>query len=167
MNTDTQEVRLQWIKGDKVPNVEKVVSQDGEWTLFESGSRIATNLIHEFMLPIEGEPLDFDIADAIQPIQNNVNNQAVKTQVKKYDNPIRTLFNKQKKTDKVDLKLNFSINVPTKDIFSIISMTFDEDEVVMELDSFISDQIDASFIKDTLRTAIEELIDTRYKTKKN
>jgi hypothetical protein len=43
-------------------------------------------------------------------------------------------------------------------------MSFDEEEVLVELDSFISNQIDTDVLKDTLRTSIEELIQKRFKT---
>lgn len=168
MENSTQEMTLQWIKGDKIGNVEKLSSQDEEWTVFESGSRIATGLINEFMIPVEGEPLDLN-PSSIPPVAAEFNKAdsrvtGTRTSTKSVkENPIKTLFDKQKKTDKVDLKLTFSINVPSKDIFDIISMTFDEDEVVMELDSFISTQINSEILKDTLRTSIEELINTRYK----
>lgn len=169
MDNSTQEITLQWVKGDKIGNIEKISRQDGEWTVFESGSRIATDLINEFMLPIEGALFDLDPpAELLGPIGSDgpgphpigiqVSPKAAK------ENPIKTLFDKQKKTDKIDLKLTFSINVPAKDIFDIISMTFDEDEVIAELDSFISAQINPEILKDTLRTSIEELIKKRYKS---
>ena len=168
MDNSTQEIILQWTKGDKIGNVEKISTQDSEWTVFQSGSRIATGLINEFMIPLEGEPLDLNPLEILEPTGSNrpgphptgiqISPEPVK------ENPIKTLFGKQKKTDKVDLKLTFSISVPAKDIFDIISMTFDEDEVVAELDSFISAQINPEILKDTLRTSIKELIKTRYKS---
>lgn len=166
---NAQEITLQWVKGDKIGNVEKVSNQDSQWTVFQSGSRIATGLINEFMIPLEGEPLDLGTLPEITDLQppNEKVTRSAKTPIltkPAKENPIKTLFDKQKKTDNVDLRLTFSINVPTKDIFNIISMTFDEDEVIAELDSFISSQINQEILKDTLRTSIEELIKTRYKT---
>lgn len=167
MDNSTQEIALQWIKGDKIGNVEKIDNQNSEWTTFQSGSRIATDLIHEFMIPIEGEPLDLSIlSESLGPTGSNglgPHPNGTQGLIKhKKDNPIKTLFDKQKKTDKVDLKLSFSISVPAKNIFDIISMSFDEDEVIAELDSFISAQINPEILKDTLRTSIEELIKDRY-----
>jgi hypothetical protein len=161
-NSTETSVSLQWIKGDKIGSVEQISLHEGEWTIFSSGTRIATNLIGEFMIPIEGEPLDLNPVQPTlitpSPISASIN---VKRQPK--DNPIKTLFDKQKKTDKVELKLTFSINVPTSDIFNIINMTFDEDEVRAELDSFISNQINEEVIKETLITSINELIEKRFK----
>ncbi len=171
-NTELEtEVVLQWIKGDKIGNVEIVKNKDNEWTTFKSGTRIASNLINEFMIPLEGEPLDFNYQ---QPVPNSVLDKTAigphtpketrKPNIdKKSDNPIKMLFNKQKKTDRADLTLNFYVNVPTKDIFDIINMSFDEDEVLAELNSFISNQIDESLLKDTLKTSIEDLIQNKFK----
>lgn len=166
MDNSIQEIKLQWIKGDKIGNVESVVTQNAEWTNFQSGSRIATPLINEFMIPIEGEPLELTQAnetfDLDKPKLSKTANNTTNQNTNK-ENPIKTLFNKQKKTDDINLNLSFSIKVPTRDIFNIISMTFGEDEVAMELDSFISEQIDEHILKDTLRESIKELVADRYK----
>jgi hypothetical protein len=79
-------------------------------------------------------------------------------------NPIKILFDKQKKTDDIKLSLNFSINVPTTDIFNILSITFEEDEVIEELTKFIQNQIDDKSIKETLDETIKSLIISRYKS---
>ncbi len=52
---------LQWIKGEKMGDVETVKGIDNEWTMFESGGRIYTELINEFLSPVQGEPLDFGL----------------------------------------------------------------------------------------------------------
>jgi hypothetical protein len=169
-NIVTPDVTLQWTKGDKVGNVEKVENQDGEWTVFQSGARIATSLINEFMIPIEGEPLDLNASLGINTpsdfhLHNSQGNHTTEIQrsVKPTkDNPIKTLFDKQKKTDQINLELSIPINVPLIDIFNIISMSFDEEEVLKELDSFISNQVNVENIKDTLQKSIHELIVERY-----
>ena len=40
---------LQWIKGEKMGNIETVKGIDNEWTMFESGGRIYTELINELI----------------------------------------------------------------------------------------------------------------------
>jgi hypothetical protein len=149
--------QLQWIKGDKIGNPETIDSQDNVWTVFKSGSRIATDLIDEFMITVSGELLDFTGSNQTE-VPHIISQKEIK------DNPIKTLFAKQKKTDEVNLNLNFSIKIPTADIFNIISMTFDSDEVLLELDSFISNQIDKEILKKALRDSIEQLIIDKFKT---
>ena len=159
---NTEELKLQWIKGDKMGTVETVVGTEGEWTIFESGGRVSTGLIGEFLSPIDGEPLDFTPSQITVPqtipVQDNA--PTVSTNA---SSPIRTLFDKQKKNDKIKLTLSFPIEVPKEAIYEIISSSFDLDEVNDELESFIVDQISDGFVKDSLMESIKELISTRYK----
>lgn len=152
-----EQKQLQWIKGDKMGAVEVVKGDEGEWTLFEGGGRIATSLISEFLQDIVGEPLDF----STPTIQSPIKQAAIKSTNSL--SPIRTLFDKQKKNDKVKLNLTFPIEVPGKDIYEIISSSFDETEVSTELEKFIKDQISEDLILDSLFESIKQLISTRYK----
>ena len=84
------------------------------------------------------------------------------TPQKAITSPIRTLFDKQKKNDKVKLNLSFPIDVPKKAIYEIISSSFDSEEVNDELEVFIKNQISEDLILDSLFDSIKELIKTRY-----
>lgn len=159
---NAEEVKLQWIKGDKFGTVETVKGIDNEWTLFNSGGRIATNLISEFLEPVDGEPLNFDPPTPALKRAAEVYKEKVPTQ-EATSSPIRTLFDKQKKNDKIKLNLTFPIEVPKKAIYEIISSSFDADEVNDELESFIKNQISDDLILDSLFDSITELIKTRYK----
>jgi len=153
--------QLQWIKGDKIGTVEVISGNDGEWTTFESGSRIATSLISEFLMPIDGEPLDFNPPNPALTKAAETYKEKVTTQPK-VTSPIRTLFDKQKKNDGVKLNLTFPIDVPKKAIYEIISTSFDLDEVNEELESYIKDQISEDLVKDSLFESIKQLIKSRY-----
>lgn len=166
---------LQWVKGDKIDDVEEILEVGTEWTKFRSGSRIASNIVSEFMIPVEGEPLNLNANDNINISNNeNLNNTQINTKrvvsekivsnEQEKINPIKILFDKQKKTELIDLSLNFSINVPSKDIFDIINTTFDESEVINELTLFISNQINFDIIKSTLDESIKTLILNKYKS---
>lgn len=159
---NTEEVILQWIKGDKFGSVETIKSTEGEWTIFRSGGRIATNLLNEFLEPVNGDPLNFEPPTPALKKAAEVYKQKVPTQ-EVISSPIRTLFDKQKKNDKIKLNLTFPIEVPKKAIYEIISSSFDLDEVNDELESFIKNQISDDLILDSLFDSITELIKTRYK----
>jgi len=161
---NTELIKLQWIKGDKIGTVETISSTEGEWTIFNSGGRISTNLIGEFLQPVEGEPLDFDNVPSPSPaLKKAAEIYKEKVPQKTVSSPIRTLFDKQKKNDKIKLNLSFPIEIPKKAIYEIISSSFDLDEVNNELESFIKDQINDDLIYDSLFDSIKELISTRYK----
>ncbi len=168
MNMLEEGQQLQWTKGDKIGTVEEISMHENEWTKFKSGSRIATNLINEFMIPIEGEPLDFNQVSEKPLIQNKVDTNLINanssSKLNKNSNPIKILFDKQKKTENIELNLKFLINVPSSDIFDIINMSFDESEVTEELNSFILNQINETLLKDTLTKAVETLILEKYKS---
>ena len=159
---NTEEKKLQWIKGDKLGNVEIVKGVDNEWTIFNSGGRIATNLLSEFLEPLDGEPLDFNPPTPASTKAAKVYKEKLPPQ-KETSSPIRTLFDKQKKNDKVKLNLTFPIEVPKKAIYEIISSSFDSEEVNDELESFIKNQISEDLILDSLFDSIKELIKSRYK----
>jgi hypothetical protein len=159
---NTEEKKLQWIKGDKLGTVESIKDTEGTWTTFHSGNRIATNLISEFLEPLDGEPLEFDPPAPALIKAAEVYKEKVPTQ-EAASSPIRTLFDKQKKNDKVKLNLTFPIEVPKKAIYEIISSSFDSNEVNDELESFIKDQISEDLILNSLFESIKELISTRYK----
>jgi len=158
---NTEEEKLQWIKGDKFGAVETIKGIEGEWTVFAGGGRIATNLLSEFLEPLDGDPLDFNpptpaLTEAAKAYKEKVPPQKAIT------SPIRTLFDKQKKNDKVKLNLLFPIEVPKKAIYEIINSSFDADEVNNELESFIKNQVSEDLILDSLFDSIKELIKTRY-----
>ena len=160
----TDNVKLQWVKGDKFGSVETIKGIDGEWTLFESGGRISTNLISEFLEVVNGQPLDFGSpTPVVEKDGHHIASEIVPPQKTNDQSPIRTLFDKQKKNDKVKLNLIFPIEVPKEDIYEIISSSFDTDEVNEELESFIKNQISEDLILDSLFDSIKELIKTRYK----
>ena len=48
-NNIEEPLKLQWIKGDKFGDVETVDKEEGEFTLFQGGGKIFTNLIPEFL----------------------------------------------------------------------------------------------------------------------
>ena len=77
--------------------------------------------------------------------------------------PIRVLFNKQKKNNKVKLILEFPVNIPVKGVYELMSTSFDKDEVNEQLQSFILDQLPEDEITDCLFDSIKSLIESKYK----
>ena len=162
--------RYQWIKSEKTGNVVEVEKEDGNWTNFTDGSRVATELIPEFLLPLEGDELpiksDLHTIGAIG-IPKGVNSNVVDTEAVEIEDeiksPIAILFDKQKKNDKVKLTIDFSIEIPKIDIYEIIQSSFDKEEVKDELKSFILNQLEEDDILDSLHNSINNLIEERYK----
>jgi len=164
-STETIEpIKLQWIKGDKIGNVETVKGSDSEWTLFESGARISSSLINEFMIPIGSNDPILDFDSAVSNVTNTSRKREQQNLSKPHieKNPVRMLFDKQKNADEVTLSLSLNITVPKKEIFNIISVSFEEEEVIKELRSFIEDQIKEDLVKESIKNSIHSLIEERY-----
>ena len=162
----------QWIKGDLSGDIVTFKDEGPLWITFNEGGRIATDLRDEFL-----QQLDPDIAgEFVKP--NTIGIDPLNTSIKptvnassnveipaKQASPIRVLFNKQKKNDKVKLTLQFPVNIPPNGIFNLMSSSFDADEVRDELQSFILDQLSEDEILDCLHSSVQSLIESKYKDK--
>ena len=67
---------LQWVKGDKIGNVETVAKDDGQWLTFDGGGRISKALLGEYMMDVAEGTLSADELQLMQqymksPVQPN------------------------------------------------------------------------------------------------
>ena len=163
----TKEVYYQWIKGDNAGDVVTIKDIGDKWIKFNEGGRLAKDLQDEFI-----QPLDEDIAGEFvnQPASNDPLNVSapkkdihVETALPTTPSPIRVLFNKQKKNNKVKLLLEFPVNIPQKAVYELMSTSFDKDEVNDVLQSFILDQLSEDEILDCLHNSVQSLIESKYK----
>jgi len=158
----------QWVKGEKSGDVVTIKNIDDKWINFNEGGRLATEFRSEFL-----QELDSDIAgEFVKPqmlINDPLNVSASPKKIqevvipKKEISPIRVLFNKQKKNNKVKLLLEFPVNIPTKGVYELMSTSFDKKEVNEQLESFILDQLSEDEILDCLHNSVKSLIESKYK----
>lgn len=156
----------QWIKGDDTGNVVTIKNEDDKWINFNNGTRLAKDLKAEFI-----QPLEADIAGELLKTQTPIGMPSTTVQKttgdvlipKKEISPIRVLFNKQKKNNKVKLLLEFPVSIPQKDVYELMSTSFDKDEVDDVLQSFILDQLSEDEILDCLHNSVQSLIESKYK----
>lgn len=156
----------QWIKGELTGTVVTIKDIDDKWINFVEGGRLSKSLRDEFIQPLEEdlaqefkktEPHKVIPPATVQKITGDVSIS------KKEISPIRVLFNKQKKNNKVKLLLEFPVNIPQKAIYELMSTSFDKDEVNDILQSFILDQLSEDEILDCLHNSVQSLIDNKYK----
>lgn len=163
-------VYWQWIKGEKSGDVVTIKDTDDQWINFNEGGRLAKDLQDEFI-----QLLDEDIAgEFINPTSAGTDPLNVSAPQKlpaevlipaldTTPNPIRVLFNKQKKNNKVKLLLEFPVNIPQKAVYELMSTSFDRDEVNDVLKTFILDQLSEDELHDCLHGSVESLIESKYK----
>jgi hypothetical protein len=70
------------------------------------------------------------------------------------DNPIVSLLQKQK-PNWVEVSINLKLNLPTKNLYNVLSSSFDdaEDEII----EFVVRDLDIEVIKDSLRINIKDI----------
>ena len=168
----TTKVHWQWIKGDESGNVVTFKDEGSQWITFNEGGRIATGLRDEFLQQLNPDLVGEFVKDSpsIDPLATGGANLIAPTAsvapekvIVKPVSPIRVLFNKQKKNNKVKLMLEFPVNIPSKGIYELMSTSFDSNDVNEDLYSFIYDQLSEDEIIKCLQDSIKSLIENKYK----
>ncbi len=168
----TKPIYWQWIKSDDRGKVVTFKDVGVEWITFNEGGRIATGLRDEFLQPLDSDiagelvgSATFGVAPGITTSSSSISRIGI-GQTEPTDqpkSPIRILFDKQKKNNEVGLILEFPINIPSIEIYDLMSTSFDSEEVNEELQSFILDQLSKDEISDCLFNSIISLIQSKYK----
>ena len=152
----------QWVKGETSGNVVTIKDTDDKWINFNEGGRLAKDLMDEYIQPLNADIANEFTTTNIEVIQHTAD-ISVAANVTTVPSPIRFLFDKQKKNDRVKLLLDFPVNIPHKGIYELMSTSFDKDEVDEQLFSFILDQLSQEEITKCLLDSIKSLIMSKYK----
>ncbi len=145
--------KYRWIRSERAGEIVEYQSVDEEWTYFTDKSRIANDLILDYLEEV------FDH----KPTPTTLAQPQLKTTKETQDSPILQLFSRQKKNDKIKMPINLSVEVPKKTIYDVIGASFDELEVDEELEKFIKGQVDMEAMVDIVNQSIKNLIKERYK----
>ncbi len=148
--------KYRWIRSEKAGKIVEYHNIDDEWTYFTDGSRIANDLIEEYLEEVHDHK-------PTMLVNNPASITLAQSQLETQDSPILQLFNMQKKNDKIKMPINLSIEVPKKTIYDVIGSSFDELEVEEELEKFIKGQVDMDIMVDIVNQSIKNLIKERYK----
>jgi hypothetical protein len=154
---------FQWIKGDDAGNTEifKNISLNGDISFieFNSGKRINTELLEEFMimLPAQPKPVEIPQPQYNPPVQTHqstvtsiIYDDAKNAQI---DSPIYKLLKKQKK-NMVEVSIKIKLNLPPKDLYTVLSGSFEDAE--KEIIDFVLDGVDIENIKASLSDSIKK-----------
>ena len=155
---------FEWIKGDHNTAVEsyKNVTQLGDsfFIEFQSGNRINTEFLDEFMIIYPAQPKNkpsktfpeipgnveikdkFSVTSIVYEDQKNIDT----------DSPIYKLLRKQKK-NMVEVSIKIKLNLPPKELYSVLLDSFEDAEV--EIIDFVLDGVDIQTIKDSLSASVK------------
>jgi hypothetical protein len=156
----------QWIKGDDSGMDEKykdIILNDGiSFIVFQSGKRINSDLLNDYMLMLPAQPAQtmHSTPVNIPQVQTGSNEQTTVTsiiyndsKIPQNDSPIYKLLKKQKK-NMVDVSIKIKLNLPPKDLYTVLSGSFEDAE--SEIIDFVLDGVDIEDIKTSLADSIKK-----------
>ena len=172
-STIEQDSVYQWIKGDRTGEMVKFkeITQDDtgdQFVNFTDGTRIRGSLFQEYLIPSEVEIDNDEIFGRNVPVSNDrrlqVGNVSVNTVYavtpKRSESPIRVLLEKQK-PNWVKINIELEINIPTKELYEILSNSFEEAE--KEIIEFCTEELEMEDIKKALGETLKKI----YTSKKS
>lgn len=155
---------FQWIKGEDISMMEKFknVTANGDLMFieFESGKRINTELVNEFMIMLPAQPKQQPIVQQLPQKAEPSNSHFAVTSIDygdqknlSPDSPIYKLLKKQKKNI-VEISIKLKLNLPPKELYTVLSGSFDDAE--SEIIDFVLDGVDIDSIKASLAESIRK-----------
>ena len=171
---------FQWIKGDKMGNVEKfldVVPDEATgmtFVEFRGGGRINVELLEEYLDKFPATKVDFKDEQVItetvlqQPMQENTlpstpDRQPSRNSVSSIEleeSPIYKLL-KQQKENWVNVNITLKLNLPPKSLYNVLISSFDsaDDEII----NYVTEGIDIEDIRSALADSISNYYDASQK----
>ena len=153
---------FQWIKGENLMNVvsfDIVTQQDDEFYIhFKGGSRINYNILEEYMTwypsqRIEPRPAPTPVPQSQASVSSIKFGDAGSSVNEASQSPIYNLLARQKMKP-VEIEFKIKVPLPSKDLFNVLTSSFDDAE--NEIVQFIIDSIDIDDIRNTLSKSIRE-----------
>lgn len=151
-----------WTKGDNTGTVceyESVFKDPTTgiiWINFKGGTRINYALLNEYMMQIDSSSIVHNEPVAQNnnlPVKNVMLSES-KAKVPDLENPIVSLLQKQK-PNWVEVGINLKLNLPTKNLYNVLTSSFDDAEE--EIIEFVVRDLDIEIIKESLRINIKDI----------
>lgn len=154
---------FQWIKGENLMDVvvfDSVTQQEDQFYIhFKGGTRINYSILEEYMTwfpsqRIEPKPAPAPVAQSQASVSSiKFGDSGTVTISQASQSPIYNLLARQKKKP-VEIELKIKVPLPSKDLFNVLTSSFDDAE--NEIVQFIIDSIDIDDIRNTLSKSIRE-----------
>jgi len=149
---------FEWIKGDLSgsTNLFKEIKHSGEnfFIEFVEGGRINEDLVEEYTL-FYPAPISPSLQIQASPEKSSTVTSIVYGESQKTSNPDSPIYNlliKQKK-NMVEVSIKIELNLPSKELYSVLSSSFDDAE--NEIIKFVIDGVDIEDIKKSLSESIK------------
>ena len=175
---ELSKVDFQWIKGDKMGNVEKFdgVTTDESTGMtfidFKGGGRINLELLEEYLESFPASKVDFGDTQIspdvpVNPLPKDVQTQPAASKrntvssVALEESPIYKLL-KQQKENWVNVNISLKLNLPPKSLYNVLISSFDgaNEEII----NYVTEGIDIEDIRSALAESITSYYDASQKS---
>ena len=166
LSEEFSELEFQWIKGENIGGLERFSRFEEEndltFVVFKSGSRINKELLNEYMESFR-TPMPQPVANPTKTEVNSINygtNKGSLFAPPNKNSAIYGLLSKQK-PNFVDVNMSIKINLPPKELYDVLTTSFDgaEEEIV----DYVISSLDIDDIKKVLSDSI---LNTYYQVKR-
>lgn len=161
----------QWIKGDNLSMIQHYadIKEEGgkKYIIFTDKSRISLDLINEYMIKTEkgfeeSIIINTPTLNSNQTEEEDVKHKGIKTRdfsqefIKNgiEESPIFPLLSKQKE-NWVDVDLKLTINLPPKNLWDILMVSFEDAE--KDILEYVTKDLDIEVVRQSLRESIKEI----------
>lgn len=180
MSNDTLEEikQYQWVKGDNFGKVVEVDKEDDQFLYFTDGSQIFKNVVKEFLEEVKdgnlpfpgGDEIAAKIEESVETVIEapkatiQVSSPKTTSNLSKVDNPLKQLVSKLSKKNVESFSTTFGLNIPSKDIFSMLNETFEDDssELIDVITQSAIDQIEINKLQEFLKEEVTNYIKNYY-----
>ena len=147
--------KYQWIKGDKIGNVEDIIDYGQEWITFKNGGRIASSLLNEFMVPIQwdNQIMDFSSQTEVPKQPQKITKREEKPQTSFLYDLIDNI--KVKENHITEFEINFKL--PKKEMINVLVSSYAEEEVLLTLKEYVLNQIDMKSLHETIKSKFSDI----------
>jgi hypothetical protein len=147
--------KYQWIKGDKIGNVEDIIDYGQEWITFKNGGRIASSLLNEFMVPIQwdNQIMDFSSQTEVPKQPQKITKREEKPQTSFLYDLIDNI--KVKENHTTEFEINFKL--PKKEMINVLVSSYAEEEVLLTLKEYVLNQIDMKSLHETIKSKFSDI----------
>ena len=161
-NNNKQNITYQWVKGERFGDIVTVSEKqkDKTWLYFEDGSRINPSLIGEFLLKIEKPNQTLSV--------NNNNSHTISNTKPITQDAINEptimgkMILKMSKKNVVNVPIQININIPTPDLYNMLSGGMEEEDLNEEIISMALQQIEINNLQEYIKENVSKFLTEYY-----
>jgi len=162
-NKNKENITYQWVKGDRFGDI-VIVSEkqkDNKWLYFEDGTRINPLLIGEYLLKIEKQNQKLDVNNNNS---SNTKNNTTSTTEEPVNEPtiMGKMILKMSKKNVVNVPIQININIPTHDLYNMLSGGMEEDDLNEEILSVALQQIEINNLQEYIKENVSKFLTEYY-----